>query len=39
MQSLDELSPEMLVRFTQLDYDKELALIAVINETSESSTS
>ncbi len=29
MQSLRELTPEMLVRFTQIDYDRELALIAV----------
>ena len=29
MQSLNELTPEMLVRFTQLDYNRELALIAV----------
>jgi acetyltransferase len=32
MQSLRELTPAMLVRFTQLDYDRELAFIAVINE-------
>jgi acetyltransferase len=30
MQSLRELTPEMLVRFTQIDYDRELALIAVV---------
>jgi acetyltransferase len=30
MQTLEELSPEMLVRFTQIDYDRELALIAVV---------
>jgi acetyltransferase len=29
MQALNELTPEMLVRFTQLDYNRELALIAV----------
>jgi acetyltransferase len=29
MQSLNELTPEMLVRFTQLDYHREMALIAV----------
>lgn len=29
MQSLNELTPEMLIRFTQLDYNRELALIAV----------
>ena len=32
MQSLRELTPDMLVRFTQLDYDRELALIAVVSE-------
>ena len=32
MQTLEELSPEMLVRFTQIDYDRELALIAVVME-------
>ncbi len=29
MQNLKELTPEMLVRFTQMDYDRELALIGV----------
>ncbi len=29
MQSLRELTQEMLVRFTQLDYDREMALIAI----------
>jgi acetyltransferase len=29
MQALNELTPQMLVRFTQLDYHRELALIAV----------
>jgi acetyltransferase len=29
MQGLNELTPQMLVRFTQLDYNRELALIAV----------
>ncbi|MCV6636752.1 bifunctional acetate--CoA ligase family protein/GNAT family N-acetyltransferase [Candidatus Albibeggiatoa sp. nov. NOAA] len=29
MQSLSELTPTMLVRFTQIDYDREMALIAV----------
>ncbi len=32
MQGMRELSPDMLVRFTQLDYDRELALIAVVQE-------
>ena len=32
MQGLHELTPQMLVRFTQIDYDRELALIAVISE-------
>ncbi len=32
MQSLDHLTPLMLARFTQIDYDREMALIAVIND-------
>ncbi len=32
MQSLDRLSPTMLARFTQIDYDREMALIAVVKE-------
>ncbi len=32
MQTLNELTPEMLVRFTQLDYNRELALIAVMEK-------
>ncbi len=32
MQALHELTPEMLVRFTQIDYDREMALIAVIRD-------
>jgi len=32
MQTLDELTPAMLARFTQIDYDREMALIAVIEE-------
>ena len=32
MQALQELTPEMLVRFTQIDYDLEMALIAVVEE-------
>ena len=32
MQTIDELTPEMLVRFTQLDYSREMAMIAVIRE-------
>ncbi|PLX36042.1 MAG: GNAT family N-acetyltransferase [Hyphomicrobiales bacterium] len=32
MQTLDELSPEMLARFTQIDYSREMALIAVIKD-------
>ena len=36
MQSLNELTQQMLVRFTQLDYNRELALIAVLeNEQKE----
>jgi acetyltransferase len=30
MQALKELTPEMLVRFTQIDYDREMALIGVV---------
>jgi acetyltransferase len=30
MQSINELSPQMLARFTQIDYDREMALIAVV---------
>ena len=29
MQAVHELTPQMLVRFTQIDYDREMALIAV----------
>lgn len=29
MQALHELTPEMLIRFTQIDYDREMAFIAV----------
>jgi len=32
MQSLRELTREMLIRFTQMDYQRELALIAVVME-------
>jgi acetyltransferase len=32
MRTLQELTPEMLVRFTQIDYDQEMALIAVVQE-------
>jgi acetyltransferase len=32
MQSLDRLTPLMLARFTQIDYDREMALVAVIDE-------
>mgnify|MGYP000603281593 CR=1 FL=1 len=32
MQVMQELTPEMLVRFTQIDYDREMALVAVVNE-------
>jgi acetyltransferase len=32
MQSLDKLTPMMLARFTQIDYDREMALIAVIRD-------
>lgn len=32
MQTLQELTPTMLVRFTQIDYDREIALIAVTEQ-------
>ncbi|TCT24075.1 bifunctional acetate--CoA ligase family protein/GNAT family N-acetyltransferase [Thiobaca trueperi] len=32
MQAIKELTPEMLVRFTQIDYDREMALIGVIEQ-------
>jgi acetyltransferase len=32
MQAVHELTPEMLVRFTQIDYDREMAFIAVVEE-------
>jgi acetyltransferase len=32
MRALHELSPEMLVRFTQIDYDLEMALIATVEQ-------
>jgi acetyltransferase len=32
MQAVKELTPEMLVRFTQIDYDREMALIGVVSE-------
>jgi acetyltransferase len=31
-QGLQELTPQMLVRFTQLDYDREMAFIAVLEQ-------
>ncbi|MGR8933807.1 MAG: bifunctional acetate--CoA ligase family protein/GNAT family N-acetyltransferase [Gammaproteobacteria bacterium] len=33
MQALQELTPEMIVRFTQIDYDREMAFIAVTEQT------
>jgi len=30
MQAIDELSPQMLARFTQIDYSREMALIAAV---------
>jgi acetyltransferase len=35
MQALHELTPAMLVRFTQIDYDHEMALIAVTRQAGE----
>jgi acetyltransferase len=35
MESLQELTPQMLVRFTQIDYDREMALIATTTRDGE----
>jgi acetyltransferase len=35
MYALHELTPEMLSRFTQIDYDREMALIALLKEDGE----
>jgi acetyltransferase len=35
MQTLQELSPTMLVRLTQIDYDREMALIATVEREGE----
>jgi acetyltransferase len=35
MQHLPALTPQMLARFTQVDYDRELALIALVGEPAE----
>jgi acetyltransferase len=32
MQALQELTPEMIIRFTQIDYDREMAFVAVTEE-------
>jgi acetyltransferase len=32
MQAIKELTPDMLVRFTQIDYDREMALIGVVEQ-------
>jgi acetyltransferase len=32
MQAIKELTPEMLVRFTQIDYDREMALVGVVEQ-------
>jgi acetyltransferase len=32
MQALQELTPEMIVRFTQIDYDREMAFVAVTTD-------
>lgn len=32
MQALQELTPEMVVRFTQIDYDREMAFVAVADD-------
>jgi acetyltransferase len=33
MQTIEELTPEMLVRFTQIDYSREMALVAVVRDS------
>lgn len=35
MQTVNELTPTMLVRFTQIDYDREMALVIVTQENGE----
>jgi len=35
MNALQELSQNMLIRLTQLDYDRELALVAIVNDGAE----
>src|SRR5690606_26218096 len=32
MQKVEKLTPLMLARFTQIDYDREMALVAVVND-------
>jgi acetyltransferase len=32
MQTMEELTPALLARFTQIDYDREMALVVVVNE-------
>jgi acetyltransferase len=32
MQTIDELTPAMLARFTQIDYDREMALVAMLEQ-------
>lgn len=34
MGAVDELSPEMLARFTQIDYRREMALVAIVEQAS-----
>lgn len=35
MYSLNQLTPQMLVRFTQIDYDCEMGLVAVVNDATD----
>ncbi len=35
MRALDELTPEMLMRFTQIDYDREMAFVAIFTQGEE----
>jgi len=38
MDTLRELTPQMLVRFTQIDYDREMAFVATVLSPSSSPT-
>jgi acetyltransferase len=38
MENIKELSPAMLIRFTQIDYDKEMALVATLTDKNKEKT-